>query len=91
MTAQGVAVTVNGDTAVEPNETFSVGLSGASNATIARATGTGTILNDDAVVTVSPASLPAATAGTAYSQTLTASGGTPGYSFVISAGTCRPE
>ncbi|KHD70702.2 hemagglutinin [Xanthomonas phaseoli pv. phaseoli] len=87
VTAQGVAVTVNGDTAVEPNETFSVGLSGASNATIARATGTGTILNDDAVVTVSPASLPAATAGTAYSQTLTASGGTPGYSFVISAGT----
>ncbi|MFW3176630.1 autotransporter domain-containing protein [Xanthomonas phaseoli] len=87
VTAQGVAVTVNGDTAVEPNETFSVGLSGASNATIARATGTGTILNDDAVVTISPTSLPAATAGTAYSQTLTASGGTPGYSFVISAGT----
>ncbi|MBO9721252.1 putative Ig domain-containing protein [Xanthomonas phaseoli] len=87
VTAQGVAVTVNGDTAVEPNETFSVGLSGASNATIARATGTGTILNDDAVVTISPASLPAATAGSAYSQTLTASGGTPGYSFVISAGT----
>ncbi|OQP77188.1 hemagglutinin [Xanthomonas phaseoli pv. syngonii LMG 9055] len=87
VTAQGVAVTVNGDTAVEPNETFSVGLSGASNATIASATGTGTILNDDAVVTISPASLPAATAGSAYSQTLTASGGTPGYSFVISAGT----
>ncbi|TQU44555.1 hemagglutinin, partial [Xanthomonas perforans] len=87
VTAQGVAVTVNGDTAVEPNETFSVGLSGASNATIARATGTGTILNDDAVVTISPASLPAATAGSAYSQTLSASGGTPGYSFVISAGT----
>ncbi|WP_223574899.1 putative Ig domain-containing protein [Xanthomonas citri] len=86
VTAQGVAVTVNGDTAVEPNETFSVGLSGASNATIARATGTGTILNDDAVVTISPASLPAATAGSAYSQTLTASGGTPGYTFVVSAG-----
>ncbi|WP_047698864.1 putative Ig domain-containing protein [Xanthomonas vasicola] len=86
VTTQNVAITVNGDTAVEPNETFSVGLSGVSNATIARATGTGTILNDDAVVTISPASLPAATAGSAYSQTLTASGGTPGYTFVVSAG-----
>ncbi|WP_369915231.1 putative Ig domain-containing protein [Xanthomonas sp. NCPPB 3005] len=87
VTAQGVAITVNGDTAVEPNETFNVGLSGASNASIARATGTGTILNDDAVVTVSPASLPAATAGSAYSQTLSASGGTAPYSFAVSAGT----
>ncbi|MCL1560583.1 putative Ig domain-containing protein [Xanthomonas nasturtii] len=86
-TAQGVAVTVNGDTAVEPNETFSVGLSGASNASIARATGTGTILNDDVVVTVGPASLPGATAGSAYSQNLTASGGTAPYTFALSAGT----
>ncbi|WP_369944859.1 putative Ig domain-containing protein [Xanthomonas medicagonis] len=86
VTAQSVAVTVNGDTAVEPNETFNVGLSGASNASIARATGTGTILNDDAVVTISPASLPTATAGTAYSQTLTASGGTAPYGFAVTAG-----
>ncbi|QXZ81773.1 putative Ig domain-containing protein (plasmid) [Rhizobium sp. L51/94] len=86
-TAQGVAVTVNGDIAVEPSETFSVGLSGASNAGIARATGTGTILNDDAVVTVGPALLPAATAGSAYSQTLSASGGTAPYTFAVSAGT----
>lgn len=85
-TAQGVAVTVNGDAAVEPNETFSVGLSGASNASIARATGTGTISNDDAVVTVGPASLPAATAGSAYSQTLSASGGTAPYTFAVTAG-----
>lgn len=86
VTAQGVAITVNGDTAVEPNETFSVGLSGASNASIASATGTGTINNDDAVVTVGPASLPSATAGSVYNQTLTASGGTAPYSFVVSAG-----
>ncbi|NJC49813.1 UNVERIFIED_ORG: uncharacterized protein YhjY with autotransporter beta-barrel domain [Xanthomonas campestris] len=85
-TAQGVAITVNGDTAVEPNETFSVGLSGASNASIARATGTGTILNDDVVVTVGPASLPAATAGSAYSQNLSASGGTAPYTFAVTAG-----
>ncbi|MBB2758828.1 UNVERIFIED_ORG: uncharacterized protein YhjY with autotransporter beta-barrel domain [Xanthomonas campestris] len=86
ITAQGVAITVNGDTAVEPNETFSVGLSGASNASIARATGTGTIVNDDVVVVVGPASLPAATAGSAYSQTLSASGGTAPYTFAITAG-----
>ncbi|WP_285447438.1 putative Ig domain-containing protein [Xanthomonas sp. LMC-A-07] len=85
-TAQGVAITVNGDTAVEPNETFSVALSGVSNASIARATGTGTILNDDVVVTVGPASLPAATAGSAYSQNLSASGGTAPYSFAVTAG-----
>ena len=34
-------VTVNGDTAVEPNETFFVNLSGATNATIADAQGAG--------------------------------------------------
>lgn len=86
VTAQGVAITVNGDTAVEPNETFSVGLSGASNASIARATGTGTIVNDDVVVIIGPASLPAATAGSAYSQTLSASGGTAPYTFAVTAG-----
>ncbi|MEA9581291.1 putative Ig domain-containing protein [Xanthomonas nasturtii] len=90
VTAQGVAVTVNGDNAVEPNETLTVGLSSASNASIARATGTGTIVNDDAVVTVAPASLPAATAGSAYSQTVSASGGTAPYTFVITAGALPP-
>jgi hypothetical protein len=44
-----VSVTVNGDTAVEPNETFFVNLSGATNGgTIARSQGTGIIVNDDA-------------------------------------------
>ncbi len=42
-----VAVPVHGDTALEPNETFFITLSGASGATIAKAQGTGTILNDD--------------------------------------------
>ena len=85
-TTQSVAVTVNGDTTVEPDETFTLNLSGATNASIARAAATGTIVNDDAVVTVSPASLPAATAGTGYSQTLNASGGTAPYTFAITAG-----
>jgi hypothetical protein len=46
-TSQTVSVTINGDTAVEANEMFNVNLSAPTNSTIARATGTGTILNDD--------------------------------------------
>jgi hypothetical protein len=44
----GVIVLINGDTQVEPNETFFVNLTNAVNATIVRGQGTGTILNDDA-------------------------------------------
>jgi len=40
-------VTVNGDTAIEPNETFFVNISNASGATINDGTGQGTIQNDD--------------------------------------------
>lgn len=39
------------------------------------------------VITLSPASLPNGTIGTAYSQTITASGGTGPYSFSVTAGT----
>ena len=42
------AVTVNGDTANEPNETFFVNVSNVSGATVADAQGLGTIQNDDA-------------------------------------------
>src|SRR6185312_13122457 len=38
-------------------------------------------------LTLSPATLPGGTVGSAYSQTLAASGGTGGYSFALSAGT----
>src|SRR3989442_1317150 len=46
-TTKTITVNVNGDTKFEPNETFFVNLSGATNATIAKAVGTGTIQNDD--------------------------------------------
>ena len=46
-TSGTIAVPVIGDTIVEPNETFFVNLSSPTNATIAVAKGTGTILNDD--------------------------------------------
>jgi Ca2+-binding RTX toxin-like protein len=45
---QTISVTINGDTKVEPNETFNVLLSDATNgATISDSQGVGTITNDD--------------------------------------------
>ena len=42
-------MTINGDTAIEPNETFVVNLSGATNgATITDNQGEGTIIDNDA-------------------------------------------
>jgi ribosomal protein L35AE/L33A len=49
VTSQTIAVTVNGDTLNEGDETFNVNLSNATNATITDATGVGTIADDDAV------------------------------------------
>jgi len=46
-TSMTVTVLVNGDTIFEANETFTVHLSNASDATIGDADGTGTITNDD--------------------------------------------
>ena len=46
--SQTISIVVNGDTKVEPNETYNVTLSGATNgATISHTTGVGTIVNDD--------------------------------------------
>jgi uncharacterized repeat protein (TIGR01451 family) len=46
-TSKTIAVTVLGDTAVEPDETFSVALSAPSGAMLARGGGTATIVDDD--------------------------------------------
>lgn len=46
-TVKAITISVNGDTQVESDETFTVILSNAVNATIAIGTATGTILNDD--------------------------------------------
>ncbi len=46
-TSKTITVAITGDTKFEPDETFSVNLSGAAHATIATGTGTGTIQNDD--------------------------------------------
>jgi uncharacterized protein (TIGR03437 family) len=45
-------VAVNGDTLVEPNETFSVNVTNVSNATVADGQGQGTIQNDDTALVV---------------------------------------
>src|SRR5207237_5991637 len=48
-TTKTITVLVNGDVAVEPDETFTVHLSNATNATISDADGSGTIRNDATV------------------------------------------
>jgi Ca2+-binding RTX toxin-like protein len=52
-TSQTIAITVNGDTKREANESFNLVLSNPTNATIEKATGIGTILNDDGIPVVS--------------------------------------
>ena len=55
--AYGAEVVIT-PTAVEPDETFVVNLSGAANATIAVAQGVGTIVNDDGIVPHATAAIP---------------------------------
>ena len=51
-TSRTIGIVLKGDTEVEPDETFFVNLTGASNATIGKARGTFTVVNDDATTTV---------------------------------------
>ncbi|MGH3581994.1 MAG: beta strand repeat-containing protein, partial [Mycobacterium sp.] len=66
---------------------------GASSFTIRATDGTGAFgarvysVTTAAALTVNPASLPGGTVGTAYSRTITATGGTAPYTFAVSAGT----
>ena len=46
-TSETVTVSVTGDTAMEPDETVRLALSGATNATLGAAIGVGTIVNED--------------------------------------------
>ncbi|HEY3026209.1 MAG TPA: Calx-beta domain-containing protein, partial [Pyrinomonadaceae bacterium] len=52
-TSKGISVSVTGDNKFEPNETYFVTLSGATQATIADSQGQGTISNDDLQPTIS--------------------------------------
>ncbi|MHB8900330.1 MAG: Calx-beta domain-containing protein, partial [Thermoguttaceae bacterium] len=51
-TSKVVTVNVNGDTAVEPDEAFTVTLSGPVGATITTASAAGSIVNDDGLITL---------------------------------------
>ena len=51
-TTKTIAVTVNGDTVFEANETYHVNLSAPTNASIADGSGLGTIANDDEAPTL---------------------------------------
>jgi large repetitive protein len=87
ITTQTVTVPVIGETAPEPNESFFVNLSGATNATLSDNQGLGSITNDDVPIAINPTTLPNGTVAIAYSQTVTASGGTAPYGFAVTAGT----
>jgi hypothetical protein len=64
VTTQTVTVTVYGDTLEESDETFTVSLSGASNAAISRGTGTATILDDEVQLNIGDAVVVEGNAGT---------------------------
>ena len=68
-TAKTLTVSVTGDTTDEPDETVVVSLSGAANAAISTASGTGTITDDDATPTLSVNS-PSVTEGDSGSKDL---------------------
>lgn len=87
---QTAFVPVNGNLIAQSDRTFSVNLSGAANATIARASGTGTILDDDAPVQITTTTLPTGYSGTAYSQTIQATGGTGALTFLVLSGAVPP-
>ena len=61
ITQRMVTISIIGDKTTEPGETFKVNLSNPFNATIAKATGTGTIINDDGATIASAVSAPAIT------------------------------
>lgn len=91
-TSTTVSVTVNGDTDVEPNETFFVNLSNVTGATVTDAQGLGTINNDDAVasaadLTVSKVDSPDPVAignDIAYTITVTNNGPSPATNAMLS-------
>ncbi|WP_407153952.1 Calx-beta domain-containing protein [Bradyrhizobium sp. STM 3557] len=81
-----ISVTINGDTTVEPDETFFVNLSGATNGgTITKSQGVGTIANDDAAagvgnISVNDVSITEGNSGTKVATfTVTRSGGTAAF------------
>jgi hypothetical protein len=87
-----IPILVNGDTFSESNETFVVNLIGAGNATLLKAAGTGTILNDDGGVQFASASFSVAEGAGVANAIVTRTGDLSGiatvdYATADSAGT----
>ena len=83
-TSQTFTVAVTGDTLAELRETVVVTLSGATNATIATATGTGRITNDDAGLIFTPTALTVTEEGASQTFTVTLSSRPPSEQASIS-------
>jgi VCBS repeat-containing protein len=89
-TTRTITVPINNDTIDEPNETFFVNLSGATNATIADSQGIGTIIDNDAVPTIQSVSAASATEGGSLVHTITLSNGSSvatTYAYSLGGGT----
>jgi hypothetical protein len=90
-TSKQVTVLVNGDTAVEPDETFSVKLSNPQLATVGDDTGQGTVQNDDAgTLQFSAAAYSVGEGGASVTLNVTrtgATGGAASVSYATSDGT----
>lgn len=94
-TTQTITIAVNGDVAFEPDENFNVNLSNPVNATIADATGVGTITNDDQPgLSINDASVTEGNSGTTnavFTVTLSAaSTQTVNVAFATANGTTNP-
>ncbi len=81
-TSHSITIPVNGDTKYETDETFTVTLASPTNATIASATGTVTITNDDSQPTVTFTSASQTVAESAGTATITAQLSNPSYQDV---------
>jgi hypothetical protein len=94
-TTKTIGVIVRGDTLNEADETFVVNLSSPVNATVARAQGVGTILNDDALpkLSINDVSIAEGNSGTApavFTVTLApASGQTVTVNYATADGTAK--
>jgi large repetitive protein len=95
-TSTTIAVTVNGDSVSEGNETFTVTLSNPANATIADGSGQGTITDDDPLPTLSVNDVSViegntgATTATFTVSLSAASGKTVTFDWATAAGTATP-
>ena len=86
-TSATITIDPGADATPEGNETVILTVLAGTGYTVgAPSSATGTILDDDVTVTLSPATLPAADRDVPYSQSMSASGGTGPYAFTVTAG-----